>query len=383
MIDISHENCIRIIQRKYLYKRFVKHVQDNKSLFESFRSYVDNTNVNLFDNLEKKFEKFNMLLMKTPSKIIIKLLEKIYRYKGFDEKISLKLKYQNVLISWLIVSFPEFTLYKTRSTINNINDYPDDIFFICEKFVNDINMINKNEKIIYGNEFVRSFNKNFNKFSNGIYYYFERRKIEDMYKSIQEYFQINDTIHKLKNDSVYDSDIDDIKIAELEKIKSILLTEIRKIDSTIKKDDLENNSNLIMFENKKIMDLQKKILFNDIATKKYVYFEKIIEELKRKIQILSKNTIDIDDKFDFEIIIRTMNSSGLSIDDINNYGDYLLSIINNLQAPAMEVKSTTRWALLKENYNKTTNVIEFLIKLLYWIIEEIKEIEEMICLLIS
>jgi hypothetical protein len=373
------EKIIIMIQKKFLQKKFVKELKKNIKNFDVLNFYtIEPQYINLLDPVKQKDNLFCELRKKLLSKQLINeisiLLDSYYRYYGFDNKIAPKINSKKLLVSWMIISFPEFILSikNPRNEKNKNGDiYPYDIFWISNDFLENLNslLINK-----ITNENLRKFNKSFNKYSNAINYFLQRDKNEQIQSLLTEFINLNKTIKDIENSEKYpneESKNDSIKMITDTKLK--IAKYLKKLDSDITLDDLEIQSKLHDEIEKNMEKALCDILLKDIKNKKFSYLSNFIDETTKKMIDLGAHKIDnqFEKKIDKDIIIKKIAFLEIEYQDIIQYGDYMIHIINNLQAPDSIYDTQYEWENIKSNYTEKN---ELLCNMLIFILKEIKEI---------
>jgi hypothetical protein len=276
--------------------------------------------------------------------------------------------------AWMLVSFPDVILGKSKSDIVNETEYPDDIYFISKKMIETLYILMHSYD---NNESNRTFFKAFNQFSNAINYFLNRDKSEKIYQLTREYFDVCKTINLIKSSKKYSEESREECIKVINESKHKLMTYIWTLDNSINKEDLELYADLENEKNKKIEECQYKILVDDIKNRKFVFFEEILKEIKLnliKLSGTSRICSDIDDVLDSNFLIRNITYS-LEKDDVTRYGDYLINIINKLQAPIKVSETRNKWIILT---NEISDVDEYLARMLFMIFGEIQDIKETI-----
>jgi hypothetical protein len=303
------------------------------------------------------------------------ILLKLYRCRKSDEKIAMEINARKFMSAWMLVSFPEEVIGKKKININNENEYPDDIYFISKKMIESFVELPKCKT---NNETKRIFFKRFNQFSNAINYFLNRDKTEKIYSLTREYFDICKTLNAVTESKKYSDSQKKECINVINETKDRVMKFLQSFDDSIKREDLELYANLESIKNKKMEEMQYKILIDDIKFKKFIFFEEIIKEIKLNIIKLSGSSNiceGIEDILDVEFLVRNVTYSSLEKNDVEQYGDYLIGIINNLQAPVKVPETNAKW----ENMGKTADDIDkYLVDMLFLVLEEIREIKETI-----
>lgn len=367
------------LQKFYLYKKFLKSVRNNIDLIKELMSYENKIEeIHLFDHenhREKLFDSLKKLIIKKENiNGLNDMLSNLYNYYKVNILIAPPITPQKLLSAWIIVNFPEYILGKQKKDLTDQYSYPDDIYIITKTFIDNFN------KLLvcpFDNDTKRCFFKSFNKYSNAITYFLERDKLHQLNKLINEYHEINNTINMLILDNKMEPSDKTKCLDEIKKTKSNITSYILKLDKSIKIDEIELQSNLHILKEKKIEELNYTILVNDVKTKKLVFFTSFLSQIKNDlIKINAKKTLtgkNIDDVIDVDLISKSIMYTDLSYESIKKYGDYFVQIINELQASSQISTTVELWNKLNDEPNSS---IDFLIKMLFLIFNEIKKIYE-------
>jgi hypothetical protein len=382
-INLKNTKIILFLQRKFLFKKLIKEIENNETYLEALNSFTKEPQyINLFDPEKDKEILFNQLkkTVTIPQLIygINNFLAVHYRYAGFDNEIAPKIDAKKFLIAWIIVSFPEYVLGTANPKKDeNFNDkkyiYPYDIYFISLNFIKDLNILVTN-KFATTLDQIRQFKKSFNMYSNAINYFLNRDKSEQIQSLFTEFININTTINDIKKSNKYTDPLirsETIQIVTNTKLK--IAAYLNKLDNTICLRDLEIQSKLYDKIGTECEKAMCDLLVVDIENKNFSYLEKIIDEVTKYLIELGASKVDHDfeKKINKNIIIQKLAFSGATRQNIAEYGDYIISIINDLQAPIQISTTNTSWETLK---NKFENKNELLCNMLLFFFKEIKEI---------
>lgn len=374
--NMDMNKCVSKIQKIFLFKRFVNAIEANKALIGKMTKLTEEKKyASLFNDQQQKLDDFERLKKIITDKKNIQafedILKKIYRFYKIDNQINAR----KMMSAWVIVGFPDIVMGREKKSMTDTTAYPDDIYFICKRMITIISSFSINCTC----ESIRQFLKLFNQFNNAINYFLNRDRTEQFHKLSSEYFDTYKTIESIKNSKKYTED---------EKVKCInvvseslnkILKLLKTYDNTISKEVLDSYANFEIVINKKIYESEKSILLGDIEGKKFILFQKVINEIKDNIKHMrgknKKIFSDLDDVLDTELLIRNMSYYVLEKDNIEVYGNYLIEIINKLQAPIKVKETIQKWHSMK-NSCATTN--EYLVCMLFLVMEELCDIKETI-----
>lgn len=367
------------LQRKILYKRLLTTLRLNVEFIKQLSDYTRPQEViNLFDPTGSNDKRFSELgiVMRTKANIntMSDILTKIYRCINYDANIAHKIDARRLLCAWMIVAFPEFIMGKTKNSIVDTNEYPNDVYFIASKFIKQVEELS-NGKHINSNNFIKTFNQ----YSNAICYFLGRDKAEQINKCIGEYYDINSTLAEVMISTKYTEKNKSDTIEELTSVKNKIYKHIKLLDGSIKQENLDIYANLMLIKEKQIEDSQCNILMDDIKEKKFIFLGKIVTELKNNFVKLGGHKVEgghnINDILDPEYIIRCITYIGFTKDNVVAYGEYMKNLINKLQAPIDITNTNNEWNTFKE---LDIDISEYLAKMLFFMLNEIRKIKQTI-----
>ena len=383
---MSESNYLSVIRRKLIdtikYRRFKKCVINNKNIFENLTKYLfPPTNINIFDvekSNEIHYEELKKVMIdKTTYELFNNLITLFYEFNGYDEQIAFQIDGRKALTAWMICAFPEYTLDKKKHELKDENIYPDEIFFISLEFLTNFHDLSNGN---ISNEKLRKFSKSLNKYSNAITYFLGRNKTEQLVKLTQEYYDINETMMQIKVSNKYTEENKRENELSLTKTKEKIYLFIKRLDPTIKKEDLETYANMNLLKSIKIEEAQYQIMLDDVKSKKLFYFRRAVDFIKGnllKLGAMKTSTgHDISDILDGEFMARKYQMcSTYTNDEVNTYGDYIIKIINELQSPERENETNEKWNDMK---NKNSPVHVHMVNMLFFSMKEIHNVFEQI-----
>jgi hypothetical protein len=370
------------------YRRFKKSINSIKELSDGLTALlIPSSNINMFDHEKEKELRFNTLCKSVNDKNTIKsfasMLSCFYNCYTLNEDIAQKLTARKMLTMWIVVGFPEYTIEKTHNELvtEKKDIYPNEIYYISLEFLILFQqMVNTNTMAKQNGELYRKFIKNGNRFSNAITYFLERDKREQIIKLVQEYYDVHETVMQIKISNKYSEDSKQQNEISLNKTKEKILAHINKFDSTIKKDDLEAYANMNILKSIKVEEAQFEIMIDDIRTKRLFYCKKAIVWIKDSLLKLKATGIskghDIIDILDADFIVQKMTvSANFGCSDVESYGNYIIGIINELQAVGSVDETNKKWDEIKTT-NKDKAMHVYLANMIFFSMKEIHKIFE-------
>lgn len=368
------------IQKVWFKFNLKKELSKIKNLINSLFEFTQVPEViNMFNpeaTYNERFEKLSKLLTnKDNIKQTIRFLRTLYKVKKIDPQIAPKIMAREFLSCWMIVSFPLETIGKKLENINDIDKYPDDIYFVSKELIERLN----NMIIISDDETMRLFFKQFNKYSNAINYFMQRDKEENTFKLISEYCDITKTISEIKSSRKYSEDEKESIICEIRNTQNIIYTNLQTY-SKIDRKNLDIQATLSILIEEKLEEEHYKLLLEDITSKKLIFFPKILDEIKTElIKLNATKTSDgrnINEILDAELLSNIIRATKLNNSSVKLYGDYLIGIITQLQSFEATHQTSVKWMNLYTEYDNNNNPDEYLTKMLFLIMTEIKDIKE-------
>ena len=371
------------IQKLWLLYKLRKELYNITPLINSLFEFTHPPEIiNMFNpeiTYNERFEKCSKILTnKDNIKQTIKFMRALYKVKKIDPEIAPKIMAREFLSCWMIVSFPVETIGKKVETINNIDEYPDDIYFVSKELIEKLNIWKQNPK---NNENKRLLFKQFNKYSNAITYFMQRDKEENTFKLIREYCDITKTIFEIKSSRKYSEDEKVSIICEIKKTQNIIYTNLQTY-SRIDRKELDVRATLSIVIGEKLEEEHYKLLLEDITSKKLEHLPNVINEIKHElVKLNATKTSDgknINEILDAELLSNIIKNTTLELSSVKLYGNYLIGIITQLQSFEATHQTTINWTNLYTEYDngQENNSSEYLAKMLFLIMKEIRDIKE-------
>lgn len=385
MEDINISDMLKKSLISYIkYRRFKKVCLATKQITDLLSNAINPSTMNILDiqkGIEIQYDNFCKIIQdKKLIESMTNFLKIYYDYYELDQNIAPKLTSKKLLFMWLLIGFPQFTISKTHQELlsQEKNIYPNEIYYIAVELLKSLSNLNSSTKA--NNNLLRKFTKSLNQYSNAITYFLERDKMEEITKLVQEYYDINETIMRIKANDKYSNKIKEENETSLNKTKEKILLHINKFDKSIKKEELESYANMNLLKSLRIEETQFQIMLNDIKTKKLFYFKRAIEWIKTSMLNLkalkTKNGYNLNDVLDSDFIIQKIVVSGtFDNNEVITYGNYLMNILAELQSADSLEESTIKWDIMKAEHNDKPMYI-FLANMLFFVMKEINKIYE-------
>lgn len=388
MAEKNIKNALKNALISYIkYNRFKKASVATKQITDFLLNAITPSNMNMFDiqkGIEIQYENFCKIIQdKSLIEVMTRFLKLYYDYYKLDQNIAPIVTSRKLLFMWLLIGFPQFTILKTHQDIcsQNKDIYPNEIYHIATELLKSLS--NLNSAIGYSKsnvDLLRKFTKALNQYSNAITYFLERDKMEEITKLVQEYYDVNETLIRVKANEKYSDKMKEENESSLNKTKEKILAHINKFDKSIKKEELESYANMNLLKSLKIEETQFQVMLNDIKTKKLFYFKRAIEFIKTSMLNLkalkTKNGHNLNDILDADFIIQKIVVSGtFNNNEVITYGNYIMAVLAELQSQDSLEESVIKWNNMKaEHVDKPMYI--FLANMIFFVMKEIHTIYE-------
>jgi hypothetical protein len=362
------DNNVKILQRtiKQLYcirniRRFRRCFID---LYKLCNNKLNKNDPQYMNKLGCNYDKLIKLMRnKTVIKIFTALSNILYTKPNRDD---IKLDGKELIMIFAFYGYPEFTLEIVHDTNNKVYLTAKKIVQIWIKILNQQNQIaNINILIDYLNLFS---------------YYYKIHMFNDKAIKINQLLMRWYTEEREKENTNNDDNIDkDRKKLVLDMLNTNQQSTIKIIKRFYKDFDEE-----ILVEYKNMVDnietTVHKAFWNriedDFRNNNYKSFTNILSEIKIEILKLTSNKLlqELDEKFDIEFIEQMLYNSAYDKQDFENLCNYLVSIIETLQAQVRTPVMRKEWnELCSTNNNQELSTF---IDYMKFIFNEIKLIKE-------
>ena len=349
----------------------------------NYKSLFNNDNNN--DNY--KFDYISKLICdKNIINNIKNILDKYFRYFKHDAKLGIKINHRQILLAWLI-----YNCYKQIfDEIDTKEKYH--LLEYSKKLIDEFNKllyfpINKKYDM-------NNFNKIILNYTNYIIIYLEKDKIDKLNYFTKEWICLEKTKDLILKSNKYDNIQKDEIIKNFERDKKLIEKYIKIFSKNVDYDRLKIIINISQQLSKKIIENYKLILKNDLDNLDFDKFSTILNEIKKFILLFNDKLKDeIDERVDIYFFIQLIRTDSLTINDVINFGDYIISHISKFGSIALEEENNKKWNEIKliqteltqteltqteltqtelNNSEKIKNFISILIIFILEIIENIK-----------
>jgi hypothetical protein len=361
-IKIVFEKAIK----KYKFKKFRKNIYLNKHLINLYNKidlFNSDLDINLNKNLNKKFQILSYELCN--KELIISMENILNLYFNYNPiNINIKINARDILSAYMI--------YYCDDILENYNE-KEYILEYSKQLIDQIKILTFTN---INNSFnIKNFNKILIKYYDTLIIFKEKDKIKQLNYFVKEWKNIEETRILISESDKYSNEqkIQVLNIIEEEKIKLkkyILLLKSNYNFEYLKK-IIENTKNI----KKKIIDTYKNVFLNELELKNFDIFIKILNEIKAFLIIFnSSKKQEYDEKIDSEFYSQLIRENVISINDINNFGDYICNEILKLGSKSLEDIYIKKWNNYKD-ININSNINKYVSELLIFIMEIIEQIK--------
>lgn len=349
-----------IIDRLNEYVSIILQPKEKTHMFSTHEEFIDTQ----FKNHTE------MLMNKQIQDKINILLKRYYLYYPCDKNICPKLTARSFLTAWTIVCFPDFVLDAKREEVTTGNSYKSDVYRLSFNLINRLKALKQTQS----NENYRKFNKAMNLFSNSFSYFMNVDKIEKVNELSLQWYELGKNVQRINESGMnqMNKDRNLQNVVHLRKnIESYILKIVPRFDLTML-NRYETLTNMMETNMKKAYG---EIIIKELNEMTYEMSKRVLEEIKRAMLVLNPklNTM-LDEYFDIEFMIERHKHGVLTFADILSLGDFLVSIINELQAP-IEIENTkSAWGVIK--MKELDSINNLLSDILLFIMDEIEKIKE-------
>lgn len=327
------------------------------------------SSINEFD--DKQFETHqNVLTSKDTLNEITKLIKLYYLYVSVDTILCPKLSSRSFLTAWTIVSFPQFVLNISREVVSKDVSYRGVVYRMAFNLINRLKALMNDATV----EHLRLFNKAIILFSNSFTYFMNADKIEKINELSLHWYEIGKNIKLIETS---DANYED-KQMSLSKIHHVRKNIERYITTILPGFDLkllERYETITDAFERNMKRSYSDLLLEDIKNQTYNVTRQVMEEIKRSLCLLNPELSDmLNEYLDVEFILQKHKNSVMEFEDVLNFGDFMVDIINKLQAPIAINTTNSTWNLIK--IKECESVDNLLNDLLIFILDEIEKIRE-------
>jgi len=354
------------IKQNFLLKKFKKSVTDNEILkdlydistqkYSFFMTETEQINER-FDDISKYISRKNVIYE------ITQILNNYYRWNKINENNFFKLNAHQFLIAWLIYYCPTIILGEINT------DEKKYVFYNTKKIIDLIYDI-YNNKIINMIEF----NKIFLSYTDSLIVYLEKDKIDKINYYTAEWISLDKSYDSINSSNKYTYEQKDIILKNIDNDKKMIEKYINKMCKNFDYKRLKLIINMSNNISKKIIDNYKKIIEEDIISKKFDISKKILDDIKKFILMFNrkKEAIDkINDTIDGDYFIQLITNNIIDMNDIKLFGDYIVQNICGIGSVTCETESMKEWNKLKNKYDNQKDKYKLIADMLIFILDMI------------
>jgi hypothetical protein len=367
-----------IAQSRVLKNKFYEQLTTVKPLITKLNNFlsVHSLESPLFithnEMIEKSFDMHMELLMNVATvKPITELINRYYDWVKHNPEVSVKLSPRVFLSAWTIASFPEYVLDRKIEDITEADKY---VFAVFNASVNFINVINDTIETPIPDNFIKLISC-LNTYANTFNYFLQKDKILKIKDLASQWYELGKNIKLINNSDKYGNEDKKNCSFEIQKTRTTIEKHIKKIAPEFDLDELKKFETLADNTELTMLRAYRDVLYNDITAKKYDLVNKVMNEIKGAFIVLNKNLEgELNDFFDVAFLIQQHNNDILTLKNIYDLGNYLVSKIKTLESPAGEPETVRKWNNIV-NINHS-DIDKAIVDVFIFIMDEIDDIKQ-------
>jgi hypothetical protein len=331
-MSYKYNKCILFIQKKILFKSFIRTLYKYKNIFNTISKIKD------FNNMTKYIN--NKMIISNVNDILNKYYNWLYYNTNITDYILIApmISAKQFLSSFLFYYYPEFV-----TTENNIIN--DDIIKFSKNLINLFNDILHNNILLYCDT-VRKFVKSLNQYINCFNQFMIQDKQIKTKELIDKWIDLEKTKNLIYKNDKYEDKANVILCMEEEQNKTIKYIKI--IDNNFDTDILNHIYKLNITIEETMVLCYFDNLKKDIISNEYKILKNVLTEIKDNIIMLyKKSEKELDEYMDVDFIIQKINNNVFPIEDFISIADYCISWIKILQAPIKTENTMKKWDIIK------------------------------------
>jgi hypothetical protein len=288
------------------------------------------------------------------------ILNAYYRWNKFDDNF-IKLDPRKFLMAWLIYYCPKIILSDDElKEKNQIYEYSEKLVTIFNKLLNNqqIDLISLNKIILY--------------YTETLYIFLEKDKIDKINYYTAEWISLDKSYDCIYNSNKYDIEQKNIILENINNDKKLVEKYINGMFKNFDYNRLKTIINITHNVSKKIIDNYKKILYDDILNKKFDISIKILNDIKKFILLFNRKQEQINkinDNIDGEYFINLIKNNIIDINDVKNFGDFMIKEICNIGSISCETENLEKWNNLKNKYTYNFGLINIIADMMIFCLE--------------
>ena len=344
----------------------LKHKRQIDLLF----TYVENDNSKysnfLLSDEDVLNEKFSEFIDNVQKKEMIDAFDTIIKtfYECYILHKGAYMTGKKFITAWSIRTFPGILLGKKMEDITKEKEriyqydakveyqYPVDVYVCVEEMLSNLrNIVNASPETL-SDTMIQKFIESFRIYCVGINYFLLRDKHDKIYYMINDYIDSCKTLHQISTTDEQTSEQKLLCSAQIGHTKDKIFENIKKLGSKVNREDLEQLAIASVQNSKEMENTQHRLLVDDIRSNNCILIGNVIGDIKKNLIALGGDRINtkynIDEILDPKFIADSIKFSEVQwngtkshvfgINDVKKYGDYLINIINELQAPVKVAK---------------------------------------------
>jgi hypothetical protein len=301
---------------------------------------------------------------------IKELIDRYYDWVKHNPEVSVKLTPRVFLSAWTIASFPEYILDRKIEDIAEADRY---VVAVFKASVDFINIINDTLETPTPDNFIKLISC-LNTYANTFNHFLQKDKILKIKELASQWYGLGKNIKLINNSDKYGHDNKKCSF-EIQKTRIAIEKHIKKIAPDFDLEELKKFEILADNTELTVLRAYRDILYNDIAAKRYEFANKVMNEIKSAFVVLNKSLEgELNDFFDIDFLIQQHKNNVLTLKNIYDLGNYLVSKIKTLESPAGEPETVRKWNIIASASHSDIN--KAIVDVFIFIMDEIDDIKQ-------
>ena len=347
---VSFRVIVDRLQSKFLLRKFLKSLSE--STFIDDLNDIVNTDYSLFCSEDEiLIKKFDMIQEYICKKSIIlevdNILNNYYRWYKYDPTSMFRLTSKHLLSAWMINYCPTIILGNLDSNEKYyLNVYAEKLIMILTNMTNIININNTN---------LTELNKTILHYTDCINIFLEKDKIDKINHYTAEWISLDKSYDMISNSKKYDIIQKELILININRDKELIEKHIKIFMKNFDFDRLKKIIDISKNISKKIIENYKDIIYKDIKEQHYEISSKLLTEIKNFILLFNRkndlNKNEIYEKIDIDYFIHLLKNNVIKLDDIKQFGDYIIKKICEIGSISCEEENMIKWNEIKNIYD--------------------------------
>ncbi len=348
---VSFRVVVDKLKSNFLLRKFLKSLTECTFIDEL--NDIVNTNYSLFcskdDILIKKFDMLREYICKKSVILEVEfILNNYYRWYKYDPTCMFRLTSKHLLSAWMINYCPTIIL----GNLDSNEKYYLNVY--AEKIIMLLININKSTDNI-NNRILTELNKTILHYTDSMIIFLEKDKIDKINHYTAEWISLDKSYDLINNSARYDILQKELILTNINKDKKMIEKHIKIFMKNFDFDRLKKIIEISKNISKKIIENYKDIIYKDIYDHKYEISSKLLNEIKNFILMFNRkndlNKNEINENIDPDYFIHLLKNNIIELNDIKQFGDYLIKKICEIGSISCEEENLIKWNEIKNNNN--------------------------------